>query len=90
MCAIDPATGKTLYRVEEVPNASLVKTPERLIAYSEKKGEVFLLEANVATYTIKGKFPVMYGEGPHWAHPVVANGVLYVRRHDTLVAYDIK
>ncbi|MCL1921171.1 MAG: PQQ-binding-like beta-propeller repeat protein [Kiritimatiellaeota bacterium] len=87
--AIDPETGKTLYRVEEAESASLVKTPARLIAYSQKDGTVFLLEADAAKYAVKGSFRVTYGEGPHWAHPVVANGTLYIRHGAVLAAYQV-
>ena len=44
-CAIDFAIGRTLYRVDEIEALSLVKTPERLIAYAQKNGVVYLLEA---------------------------------------------
>ena len=27
---------------------------------------------------------------PAWAHPVVANGKLYIRDQDTLLCYDVK
>ena len=90
LCAIDPKTGKTLYRIAELPSGSLVKTSERLIGYAEKGGAVCLVEADVEKYAIKGTFPVTYGEGPHWAHPVVANGQLYIRHGAVLAAYDVK
>jgi len=89
MCAIDPKTGKTLYRVDEMKSPSLVKTSDRLIGYGEKDGVVCLLEANAEKHAIKGKFPVTYGEGQHWAHPVVANGILYIRHGSVLVAYSV-
>jgi len=89
LCAIDYKTGKTLYRMDEVHAPSLVKTPDRLIGYSEKSGTVYLLKADAETYAITGQFPVTYGEGPHWAHPVVANGILYIRHGAVLAAYQL-
>ena len=89
MSVIDPQTGRTLYRVEEMKSPALVKTSDRIIGYGERDGMVCLLEANAEKYTIKGKFPVTYGEGPHWAHPVVANGTLYIRHGAILAAYQV-
>jgi len=30
------------------------------------------------------------GNDQHWARPVIANGVLYIRHGDALMAYDIR
>jgi len=79
-----------LYRVEEAQRASIVAVPERVIAYSEKGGTVFLLDLQKDKHEICGQFKVDFGSGPHWAHPVVANGVLYIRHGKELAAYSIK
>jgi hypothetical protein len=31
-----------------------------------------------------------HGCGPHWAHPVIAGGRLYIRPGEALLAYDIQ
>ncbi|MCL2639212.1 MAG: PQQ-like beta-propeller repeat protein [Phycisphaerales bacterium] len=90
MSAIDPKTGQTLYRVKEVEKPSLVKSANRLIAYSEKNGNVYLLDATPEKYTIQGQFPITFGELQHWAHPVIANGKLYIRHGTVLAAYNVK
>jgi outer membrane protein assembly factor BamB len=38
---------------------------------------------------VGGSFRAPRRGGPHWAHPVVANGRLYVRHGDVLTCYDI-
>jgi outer membrane protein assembly factor BamB len=34
-------------------------------------------------------FKITQGDGPHWAHPAIANGRLYIRHGDALLCYDI-
>lgn len=89
LCRVDPATGTITYRVDEVKRASLVRVPGFLIAYAESGGNVFLIETGAASYAVKGQFKVGFGDGPHWAHPSVANGVLYIRHGKDLAAFDI-
>jgi hypothetical protein len=89
LCRVDPATGAVTYRVDEAQRASVALVPGFVIAYAERGGTVHLIEAGTASYTIKGRFKVGFGEGPHWAHPSVANGVLYIRHGKDLAAYAI-
>jgi hypothetical protein len=35
------------------------------------------------------KFKVPLGKDHHWAHPVIADGKLFVRHNDALMVYDI-
>ena len=45
----------------------------------------------VEKYVEHGRFkPPKLSDKPQWPHPVVANGVLYIRDQDTLYAYDVK
>lgn len=89
LCRIDPDSGTITYRVDEAKRATLVGVPGFLVAYAEQGGSVFLLKADADRYEVKGKFKVDFGEGPHWAHPSVANGVLYIRHGKDLAAYAI-
>lgn len=90
LVCMDPKDGKVLYRVKEVRKASITYADQRLYAYDEKGGAVSLLEVSPKGYKVHGQFPVKTGSGPHWAHPVVANGVLYIRHGEVLMAYDVK
>ncbi len=89
MC-LDGKDGHVLYDVKEVKKAALVAAGTQLIAYADKSGAVTLVNARPDGYSIGGSFKVDYGDGPHWAHPVIANGVLYVRHGRVLAAYAIK
>ncbi|MCD6304258.1 MAG: PQQ-like beta-propeller repeat protein [Planctomycetes bacterium] len=89
MC-MDPADAKILYKVNEVRKASITCADGRIYAYDEKGGTVSLVEVSPKGYKIRGQFKVTRGSGPHWAHPVVAGGVLYIRHGEALLAYDVK
>ena len=41
-------------------------------------------------FELASSFKVTMGTGPHWAHPVIHNGVLYLRHGEALMAYNIK
>ncbi|MDP6545287.1 MAG: PQQ-binding-like beta-propeller repeat protein [Phycisphaerae bacterium] len=61
-----------------------------LYCYEEKGGTVGLVKASPSGFKVISSFKVTKGDGKHWAHPVVAGGVLYIRHGSALMAYDIK
>ncbi|MBN1479412.1 alcohol dehydrogenase, partial [candidate division KSB1 bacterium] len=61
-----------------------------LYIYVEKEGKVGLLQPNREKFELISSFDITLGEGEHWAHPSIANGRLYIRHGDVLMAYDIK
>ncbi len=60
-----------------------------------KKGTVVLTEANAEGWKETGRFDLPEKSqfprkaGMIWAHPVVANGKLYIRDHELLFCYDV-
>jgi hypothetical protein len=55
-----------------------------------QEGTVYLVEPSTAAFKPAGSFTVSQGTAEHWAHPTVANGRLYIRHGDALMAYDVK
>lgn len=51
---------------------------------------VALFEATPDGKKAKGTFKIPDGQKESWAHPVVANGRLYLRNQDKLLCYDLK
>jgi len=52
---------------------------------------VLLIEPSPKEYLERGRFEQPGRSGkPAWAHPVIANGKLYLRDQDLLLAYDIR
>jgi hypothetical protein len=60
-----------------------------LYCYSNR-GEMALVKATPEKFDLVSKFKITLGTDQHWAHPVIYNGVLYVRHGNTLMAYKIK
>jgi outer membrane protein assembly factor BamB len=86
---VDWQTGKTLYSDQTLGVGAIIAADGMLYCYSEK-GEMALVKPNPEKFEIVGKFPVTLGTEQHWAHPVIYQGVLYVRHGDTVMAYKIK
>lgn len=55
-------------------------------------GKMALIEANPKGYNLKSTFDEegKFGSGVRWAHPVIANGHLYLRANHELVSMDIR
>ncbi len=85
-----PEDGSIVYAVREVRKAAILYAEGRLYAYDERGGKVSLVAVEPDSYTLAGQFRVGEGSGPHWAHPVLAHGVLYIRHGEALMAYDVK
>ena len=61
------------------------------IYYRTEEGPVVLIEPSRKEYLERGRFVQPdRTDKPAWAHPVLANGKLYIRDQDTLLCYDIK
>lgn len=61
------------------------------IYYRTEEGPVVLIEPSRKEYLERGRFTQPERtDKPAWAHPVVANGKLYIRDQDTLFCYDVK
>ncbi len=81
--------GALQWQARGVGKGSLIVAEDRLYCYGEK-GDLALVSATPEGYEEKGRIVLEGGEGPHWAHPSIAHGVLYLRHGDTLHAYDIR
>jgi outer membrane protein assembly factor BamB len=85
---IDWKTGEQKYSSTEVGKGVTIAANKTLIGYSEK-GELFMADANPSAFKVISKTKVTLGSEQHWAHPVVNNGILYVRHGNVMIAYKI-
>jgi outer membrane protein assembly factor BamB len=60
------------------------------LVFRYQNGTVVLIEAAPTGYKEKGSFAIPEVKDPSWSHPVVLDGVLYLREQDTLYAYDVR
>ena len=49
-----------------------------------------MIEATPAAYKLKGSFKIGIHNGQSWAHPVVADGRLYLRDQHEMLCYDVR
>jgi len=84
-------TGDVAWEARQPGKGSVTYADGRLYCRNERSGDVFLVEANPKEYIEKGRFkqPERSRQSA-WAYPVVANGRLYLRDQDVLIAYDVK
>lgn len=72
------------------PKGSVAMADGRLY-YRTEKGTMLLIEPSPKEYIERGRFEQPDRTRlPAWAHPVIANGKLYVRDQDVLFCYDVK
>jgi outer membrane protein assembly factor BamB len=89
-CCIDWKTGKTMYEQKWQTKGSIIASDDMLYIYDEKNGNVGLLKPDPEKFNLVSSFKIPSGKGPCWSHPEVKDGILYVRRGDVLMAYDIR
>jgi outer membrane protein assembly factor BamB len=72
------------------PKGSVALADGRLY-YRTEKGPMLLIEPSPKEYIERGRFEQPdRSPQPAWAHPVIANGKLYLRDQDLLLCYDVK
>ena len=83
-------TGKVGWSERDAEKGSVAMADGRIYLRSED-GTMFLVEPNAEKYIEKGQFEQPdRTRSPAWAHPVIANGKLYLRDQGQLFCYDIK
>ena len=83
-------TGKTMWKKEWQTKGSIISADSMLFCYEERRGHVGLFKADPNTFDLISEFQITKGQGPHWAHPVINNGTLYIRHGQALMVYSIK
>lgn len=86
---VDWKTGETKYRAREIPPCAIISADGMLYCYGET-GKVYLIKSNPDSLEVVSSFDVKLGTDQHWAHPVINDGILYIRHGDALMAYKIK
>lgn len=87
---LDWNTGKVMYETEWINKGPIICADGMLYCYEEKSGNIALVKPNPEKFEVVSSFKVPFGSGPHWAHPVINKGILYVRHGDALMAFNIK
>lgn len=83
-------TGKAMYEKKWENKGSIISADGMLYCYEEKSGNIALVEATPEDFRIVSTFQIDAKRGPYWAHPVIKDGILYVRHRESIWAYNIK
>jgi outer membrane protein assembly factor BamB len=82
-------TGEMLVQNKELGGGSIIYADGLFYCYTEREGEVALVDASPEKFEVISKFEVPLGTKEHWARPVIDQGILYIRHGDALMAYNI-
>jgi outer membrane protein assembly factor BamB len=86
---VDWKTGETRYKESNMGECNVISADGMLYVYSTN-GNMYFIKPDPDKLEIVSSFKAPLGEGPHWAHPVIHKGVLYVRHGDALMAFKVK
>lgn len=87
---IEWKTGQKMWEEKWHNKGSIIYADGMLYIYDEQRGNVGLVKASPKAFELVSSFQVTHGSKAFWAHPVIHNGVLYIRHGEALMAYDIK
>jgi len=87
---LDWATGETKCELKDFTTGAAVYADGRLYCFDER-GKVGLLDPTAGRLEVAGQFQLIADRvRDAWAHPVIHDGRLYLRYHDSLWCYDIR
>lgn len=86
---IDMRTGEVEARIDRAGRAGITYADGLLYGYGHK-GRVMLVEPDPDDFHVISSFRITKGEGPHWAHPSISDGRLYLRHGRYMFCFDIR
>src|SRR5688572_19214338 len=88
--SLDAQSGKVQAQLLDFSKGSLLHADQRLYCLGED-GEMALIKPTGEKLEIVGRFKLVpERKSDAWAHPVIANGRLYLRYHEKLSSYDVR
>jgi hypothetical protein len=87
--AVDWETGETTYTSSALAKGVVIYADGMLYCYTQR-GELALVKADPEKFDIISQTKVIKGSEQHWAHPMIHDGVLYLRHGNALITYKIK
>lgn len=88
---LDFATGNVRWKAPALGkgSAAILYADHRLI-FRYDDGLVALLDASPQRCQPISQFTAVADQGPKWAHPVIANGLLFLRDNNSLLVYNLQ
>ncbi|HYV35908.1 MAG TPA: PQQ-binding-like beta-propeller repeat protein, partial [Gemmataceae bacterium] len=90
VCCLKFDTGEIMWQ-NKAPGKGSITCADGCLYYRNEGGKLFLFEANPKEYKQLGTFKQQdRSDHQAWAHPVIANGRMYIADQDKLFCYDVK
>ena len=86
--SLNAKTGEMIANKEDSKEAAVIYADGRVYC-QDSKGTIYLLEPGENAFGIRGELSIAEVKD-FWAHPVIADGKLYLRYGKTLYCYDIE
>ena len=86
--AISLENGKVVDSLKTA-DGSLIYADNKFICYG-RNGTVSLIDYSQNNLKPAGEFKIEDGSGHHFSHPVIADGILYIRHGNALMSYNIQ
>jgi outer membrane protein assembly factor BamB len=86
---LDCNTGAVKSVLKKLTDGAMIYADGLFYCYGQD-GMLTLLDANPTTFTILSSFKIKKGTDQHWSHPVIYNGIIYLRHGNALMAYSIR
>lgn len=87
---LDWHTGELKYEHAWTNKGAVIAADGLLYCYEEKSGNVGLVKPNPEKFELISHFKIEKGSGPHWAHPAIFDGKLFIRHGDVLMVYNLR
>lgn len=86
---VDWNTGELKWTNKWFSKGSIISADGMIYIYEERQGNVGLLLPDPGKFHLQSTFRIKGGDGPHWAHPVIYEGLLLIRHGDHLMVYNV-
>lgn len=86
---LDWQSGKVQYTDKTLGKKGNIIYADGMLYCYDENGSMGLVKPNPRQFEVISSFKIPRGTGPHWAHPVIKEGRLYIRHGDVLMVYDI-
>ncbi len=91
LVCLDLKTGKEMWKERSAGKGAIVVIDNKIILRAESKGTISMVELNPKEYKEISRFDQPERTRKRaWAHPVVSDGVLYIRDQGLLLAYNLR
>ncbi len=87
---LDWNTGEVMYDEEWNSKGEMVYADGMLYVYVEKRGNVGLVKPDPSGFKVISSFRIEKGNGPHWSHPYLFDGKMFLRHGDVLMVYSLR